>query len=108
MFSKIVIRRKTSPQDSFSLDILRTLRYLIDAHPSALLYLDNKKRTPLHAAFDMPSNFDGKLPHLGIVQALLTPPGNSAAKLKVCCFAFMCLCSTSWSYLFNCNDLILP
>jgi len=60
----------------------KTLRYLIDAHPSALLYLDNKKRTPLHAAFDLPSNFDGKLPHLGIVQALLTPPGNSATQLK--------------------------
>ncbi|KAL3823545.1 LOW QUALITY PROTEIN: hypothetical protein ACHAXA_002886 [Cyclostephanos tholiformis] len=57
--------------------IERTLRCLVNAFPTALLNIDDERRTPLHVAFDCP-----RMPNRCIVQALLTSSGVNAAQLK--------------------------
>ena len=57
----------------------RVLRALIAENPSALLETDREGRTPLHACFLLKRE---EPPSEGIVKALLTNPGENAAKVK--------------------------
>lgn len=65
----------------------RTLRSLIDSAPSSLLDTDSDGQTALHFVFQqmaLPSSDseDNRMPYLGIVQALLAPPGENATHVK--------------------------
>ena len=57
----------------------KVLRALIAENPSALLETDREGRTPLHACFLLKRE---EPPSEGIVKALLTNPGENAAKVK--------------------------
>ena len=55
------------------------LQAIITASPAALVDCDNQGRTPIHAAFLLSKD---EPPRLGVIRALLTPPGENAIKLK--------------------------
>ena len=55
------------------------LQAIITASPAALVDSDNQGRTPIHAAFLLSKD---EPPRLGVIRALLTPPGENAIKLK--------------------------
>lgn len=55
------------------------LKAIIASSPSALVETDREGRTPIHAAFLLKKD---EPPSLGVVRALLSPPGENAIKLK--------------------------
>lgn len=55
------------------------LTSIITASPAALVDTDKEGRTPIHAAFLLSKD---EPPALGVIRALLTPPGENAIRLK--------------------------
>lgn len=55
------------------------LQAIISSNPAALVDTDLEGRTPIHAAFLLSKD---EPPALGVIRALLTPPGENAIKMK--------------------------
>eukprot|EP00547_Thalassionema_nitzschioides_P001793 CAMPEP_0194217596 /NCGR_PEP_ID=MMETSP0156-20130528/21718_1 /TAXON_ID=33649 /ORGANISM="Thalassionema nitzschioides, Strain L26-B" /LENGTH=2107 /DNA_ID=CAMNT_0038946687 /DNA_START=829 /DNA_END=7152 /DNA_ORIENTATION=+ len=55
------------------------LKSIISSSPAALVETDKEDRTPMHAAFLLSKD---KPPELGVIRALLSPPGENAIRLK--------------------------